>query len=218
MINLYETNQNYVVKINKDRQEWLKSRLGTIGGSEASCVIDKNPFKSKEEFTLQFLSNVITEKKDNKAMKEGRELEQHIREIYKIENSGKYDVQYQENTILYHILHKQLSYSPDGLIYDHKRDRCGLWECKTTFIRSVGELENWNQHIPPSYYIQCLHGLIVTNFDFFELTAKIKVYDKETKETYSLIKTYHVERSDVQEDIDFLLDNELAYLRDIYKT
>ena len=44
-----------------------------------------------------------------------------------------------------------------------------------------------------------LHGLIVTGFDFIELSAQLK-YDQN----YSQRKTYHIEKDEVIESVNFL--------------
>jgi putative phage-type endonuclease len=215
-LSLYEDNEVYTYKSFDSRTKWLQGRLGTIGGSDSSSVIDKNPYKSKEEFILEKKSGV-TKDKDNKAMRLGRELEEHIRSIFKIENETKYELQYLPNAILYSNVYKGLSYSPDGLLIDKKSNKKGVWECKTTFCRNKEDLSAWDNQIPNGYYIQCLHSLVVTGFDFVILTAKIKVYDKETKSSYSLLKDYTINREDVEEDVLFLTNSLNAFYDEYIK-
>ena len=62
--------------------------------------------------------------------------------------------------------------------------------------------EKWNHRIPDNYYIQLLHYLLVTEFDFAMLKAQLK-FDFGG-EIYLQTKHYRIERSEVQADIDFL--------------
>ena len=154
-------------------------------------------------------------KKDNNAMKDSRELEEHLREIFKIEYSSKYIVEYIPNTILFKKDNKQLAYSTDGLLIRKKDKKKGIHEIKTTLIKNESQMFNWENQIPHQYYIQVLHGLLVTNLDFVVLTAKLKVYNKQNKSYHSIIKDYFIERCDVEEDIKYLYDNELAFLSEV---
>lgn len=62
--------------------------------------------------------------------------------------------------------------------------------------------EKWNDRIPDNYYIQVLHYLLVTEYDFVELRAQLK---SEWQGQIKLqTKDYHIERSDVIEDIEIL--------------
>ena len=98
--------------------------------------------------------------------------------------------------------------SLDGWLIDQE-GRNGIWECKTTNILQSMQKEKWKQQIPDNYYVQILHYLMVTEFDFAELKAQLK-YDLGG-EVYLQTRHYHIERSDVQEDIDYLMQKEAEF-------
>lgn len=210
---IYESN-DFDTVIYPNRDEWLKGRLGSIGGSDAACVIDANSYKSREQYKQEFSSQTLVKIKDNKAMKDGRALEEPIRQMFEIDFGSKYDLYYFDNTILFKKDNKQLAYSPDGLLFRKKDKKKGIHEIKTTLIKNDSDMFKWENQIPHQYYIQILHGLIVTNFDFVVLTAKLFVYKKDNQ-SYNIIKNYFIERSDVEEDIKYLYDNELAFLSEV---
>ena len=108
-------------------------------------------------------------------------------------------------------------YSPDGLLLT-KDGRRGIWECKTTTIMKSIDREKWwdrekkEKILPNNYYIQVLHGLNVTGFDFIELYAEL-TYPSGNSE----LVPYHIERDEVQDDLDMIRDGVLEfwqYVRD----
>ena len=91
--------------------------------------------------------------------------------------------------------------SLDGELADQD-GRKGILEIKTTNILQSMQREKWNDRIPDNYYIQVLHYLLVTEYDFVELRAQLK---SEWQGQIKLqTKDYHIERSDVIEDIEIL--------------
>ena len=60
--------------------------------------------------------------------------------------------------------------------------------------------EKWKDgNIPENYFIQVLHGLNVTGFDFVDLIAEL-TFDED----YSQLRIYHIERSDVIAELDYV--------------
>jgi len=67
-----------------------------------------------------------------------------------------------------------------------KKGMRGVLEIKTTEVLSSMHKEKWHNSIPQNYYIQTLHYLNVTGYDFVILVAQLKFVDKfgvMTKET-----------------------------------
>ena len=95
--------------------------------------------------------------------------------------------------------------SLDGWLTDQD-GRQGILEIKTTNILQSMQKEKWDHRIPDNYYIQLLHYFMVTEFDFAILKAQLK--SEFNREIYLQTRHYKIERSDVQEDIEFLEDAE----------
>ncbi len=198
-MNLYESNNEFeFIKLNS-REEWLKARETRIGGSEASSLIGINKYQSLRDLWRK-KKRGITEEIDNEAIRYGNALEPILREMFRVKHPTM-DVQYEENAILYSKKYDYMSYSPDSLIWDGAR--AGILEIKTSFIRNSEMSNEWKDRIPDSYYIQILHGLICTGFEFVNLIAELRYIDGN-----SSIRQYHIERLEVLDDIEHLLRKE----------
>ena len=71
-------------------------------------------------------------------------------------------------------------YSPDGLVQEIATGKLGIYEGKTAAILNNILKESWRDQIPNNYFIQLLHGIFVTGFEFAVLND-----DEITFNTYS---------------------------------
>lgn len=211
---LFKKNDIFIAHRFKDRAEWLSYRIKGIGGSDASTTIGMNPWKTNQQLYREKMG--LTQSPDisnQSAVKYGSEAEEPLRQLYALD-FPKYEVNYINNVILQSVEHPFLLYSPDGLLREIETGRKGILEIKTTEILQSMQKESWKDQIPQNYYIQVLHGLLVTGYDFVELKAQLKrKYKKEdgTEEIRIEIKHYHFERSEVEDDLKFLLENEKKF-------
>ena len=201
---LYQSNQTYLVHTFKNREEWLNGRgnLHGIGGSDASAAIGMNPWRSNLDlWMIKTGRKEAPDISDNERVKYGQNAEEYIRRLFQLKFKDEYEIQYQDNTILQNVNNKYMLYSPDGLILEKSTGRKGIFECKTTTLMKSYDKEKWRDCIPENYYIQVIHGLNTTGFDFVDLYAEI-AYDKD----YSQLKRYHIERDDKIDDLNFEQD------------
>ena len=142
---------------------------------------------------------------DKPYVKYGTEAEKHLRELFALD-FPEYDVQYMDNVILQSVSEPWMLYSPDGLIYERTTGLKGILEIKTTNILQSMQKEKWKGSLPMNYYIQGLHGLNVTGFDFVVLKAQLKtVYKNDIRiET----KQYFFTREEKEADLKWLLSQE----------
>ncbi len=182
------------------KEEWLRHRSG-IGGSDAAAILGMNPYRNNVELweikTGRRQQEDISEKP---YVKYGTEAEKHLRELFKLD-FPEYEVGYVENNMFLNDKYPFAHASLDGWLRDSE-GRVGIWECKTTNILRSMQKEKWNHQIPNNYYVQLLHYFMVTEFDFAMLKAQLKSEFKG--EIYLQTKHYKIERSDVQDDIDYL--------------
>ncbi len=191
----------------KDRDDWLRNRK-RIGGSDAAAVIGRNPYKTNIELWQEKTGRVEAEDiSDRPYVVYGTEAEQYLRELFRLDYP-EYDVGYEENNMWINDKYPFAHASLDGWLVD-RNGRKGIWECKTTNILQPAQKEKWNGKIPDNYYIQVLHYLMVTEFDFAEVKAQLK-YDFGG-EIYLQTKHYHIERSEVEDDIRFLEKEERKF-------
>lgn len=185
----------------KNRAEWLENRKGRIGGSEAACIVGMNPYQTNVELWEYKTGRRVAEDiSDKPFVKYGTNAEEYLRELFKLDYP-QYNAHYVDNNMWLNDKYPFAHASIDGWLEDEKGRR-GVLEIKTTNILQSMQREKWNNRIPDNYYIQVLHYLMVTEFDFAVLKAQLK-YDYDG-DIFLNTKHYLIEREEVQEDIEFL--------------
>lgn len=186
----------------KDREAWLKNRTRGIGGSDIAAVVGLNPYKSNVDLWMEKTGQTTPEDISEKDyVKYGTEAECHLRELFKMD-FPQYAVDYVENNSFTNSKYPWAVASLDGWLTDEDGRR-GVWECKTTNILQSMQKEKWNQKIPMNYYCQCLFYMAVIEAEFCVLKAQLKT--KFDGVPYLQTKHYFIERSEVQDDIDYLM-------------
>lgn len=195
-----------------DREEWLQARAGRIGGSDAASILGMNPYRSNIELWKIKTGQMIPEDiSDKPYVKYGTEAEKHLRELFKLDYP-EYQVFYEENNMWLNDKYPWGHYSADGWLKDQE-GRFGIWECKTTNIMQSGQKEKWKNRVPDNYYIQLLHGFLITEAEFAVLKGQLK-YEIDG-EIYLQTKHYKIERADVEADIDFLESSEKRFWKQV---
>ena len=192
----------------ESREEWLKARGNTIGGSDASAIVGMNPYKTNEQLWFEKTGKTIPEDiSDKPYVKYGTEAEPLLRELFKLD-FPQHQVFYEENNLFRNEEYPWAHYSADGWLID-ENGRKGILEIKTTEILQSMQKEKWNQRIPDNYYIQCLHGLLIMDADFVILKAQLKtVFDGVT---YCQTKHYPIDRFEVENDLFYLAEEEAKF-------
>ena len=188
--------------------EWLDNR-GLIGGSDASAILGLNPYKSNVDLWLEKAGEVKAEDISNKDyVRYGIEAEKYLRELFKIDYP-KYEVMYDEYNIFLNDKYPFAHASLDGELIERESGRKGILEIKTTNILQSGQKEKWNNQIPDNYYIQILHYLIVTEYDFAVLKAQLKSEYKGS--IYLQTKHFYIDKNEVLEDMEYLIQEEMKF-------
>ena len=184
------------------REEWLLNRTTAIGGSEISAVVGLNPYLSNVElWGLKTGRKQAEDISDKPYVLYGTQAEMHLRGLFRLDYP-QYKVEYVDNNSWTNDKYPWARASLDGWMYDEK-GRLGVLEIKTTEILQSMQKEKWNNQIPNNYFCQVLFYMAVMEADFAILKAQLKtVFDGIP---YLQTKHYHIERTDVQEDIDFLM-------------
>lgn len=181
------TAQVLVNTANMDRQEWLEWRRKGIGGSDASAILNLNPYQSAFDVYAEKLG-IKEEQPDNEALRQGRDLEDYVAFRFS-EATGK-KVR-RRNAILQHPDYPWMLANVDRLVVG---ENAGL-ECKTTSILNKSEFKLGEY--PDSYYVQCMHYLAVTGFKKWYLAVLV------------LNKSFHVfEIERDEEEIEALIQAE----------
>lgn len=201
------------MKVLATRDEWLETRKNYIGGSDASCIVGMNPYKTNVELWEEKTGRRQPEDISAKTfVKYGTEAEKYLRELFKLD-FPQYEVKYIENNLFLNDWYPFCHASLDGWLEEKETGRKGILEIKTTNILQSMQKEKWNHRIPDNYFIQCLHYLAVTNFEFVILKAQLKFdYDGEI---FLNTKHYYIDRTEVAEDIKYLMEEEQKFYEHI---
>nr|DAF27426.1 MAG TPA: Exonuclease [Caudoviricetes sp.] len=189
-------------------REWLDSRKNRIGGSDASAILGMNPYKSNVDLWLEKRGEIETEDiSDKPYVQYGTNAEYYLRELFKLD-FPQYKVEYYENNMIINDKYPFAHASLDGELTDEE-GRKGILEIKTTNILQSMQKEKWKDKIPDNYYIQILHYLMVTEYDFVVLKAQLK--SEFNQDVYLQTKHYFIEREEVLEDIEYLIKEEIKF-------
>ena len=210
--------KKYTKETFKTKDEWLKAR--GFGGSSASAIMGVNPYMSKLElYRAIVMPNDHPLVKENESMKYGTKCEPLIRKIFTYDFEEKYRVRAPIGYEMYRRVDKTyMTATLDGILVEKFTNRKGILEIKTHDIRNKKDKQNWSKHIPDNYYVQVLHYLLVMNdFEFAVLTAKLRIYDYFNAEGKELLKTeicnYYIDRHDeqVKRDLELLEKKETEF-------
>ena len=188
------------------REEWLHGRRGRIGGSDAAATVGASPYMSNVElWEIKTGRRQQADISDSPLVWYGTQAEDHLRELFRLDFPD-YEVFYLENNLWaseeYPFAHASL----DGWLKDGQ-GRNGILEIKTATITSAVQRTKWQDGIPQQYYCQVLHYLMVSGFEFAILKAQLKT---QWPGQLPSLRTEHylIERSEVQQDIDYLREAE----------
>jgi putative phage-type endonuclease len=195
--------------------DWHKRRLKGIGGSEAAAVIGRSPWCSNVELWRRKTGRAkAPDISNNEAVQYGHDAEPLIRDLFALDYADKYEVSYLGAfDLVTNPEHPFIFATLDGRLVEKATGRKGILEIKTTNIVQSMQKEKWWRDgkpcIPDQYYAQCVHQLLSTGWDFVVLHAQLKyTYGNDVR---SERRTYFIERSEVQDDLDYLLKEEIKF-------
>lgn len=187
----------------KNHESWLKNRKKYLGGSDIACVLGLNPWKTNRQLYREKKGLVEPDDlSDNKLVIYGTEAEEHIRALFALDRP-ELKVEYVKNNSWHNSKYPFAACSLDGWTKD-ENGRKGILEIKTATITNAQQSAKWKDRIPDNYYCQVLYYLGVTDFDFVDLRAHLK-YEFPDEPVKIWIKDYHIERSEVEEDIQIVM-------------
>lgn len=201
-------------------QEWLEHRR--IGGTE---LVNIMLFKSKYGNIIDLYDRLKGETKkvhQNANMQNGKRAEEHIRELFLIENQNYKKVLNKENEIL--LIQRndfpEITLSPDCIIENENKE-LGYIEIKYLEISSENKIQEYMcnlKTLAPHYYYQNLHYFITCEDIKF---GQFVVAFHCRKEQRIIIESLKFERSNLEEELkeceeklkDFIINNLRADIR-----
>ena len=190
----------------EDRPSWLASRGIGIGASESAAAVGMSPWQSPIE--LWKLKSGITEPKDlsiNPAVEQGNRMEPVLRDFF-MGTHPEYYLDYHPYDMIFQEERPWLYATLDGELTD-KDGRKGILEIKTATPNGKSGWDKWaNGSLPQNYYIQTLHQLLATGYEYVRLFAALYSMNGDIT-----LREYEIERADVEEDIAWLLERETEF-------
>ncbi len=188
------------IKLKHGSDKWKEFRSQGIGGSDAAAILGLSSFKTNvevwEEKTGRRVPDDIS---DVPRVKYGTNAEKPLVELFALDYP-QYKVRVNKS-----IIYKRgfMFASLDGELTEKATGLRGIYEGKTTEIHSKIEMERWDGQVPESYYIQVLHYLIVTGWDFAILKGQIKQTGRNG-EVELITRHYPFLRSALLDDLKYL--------------
>lgn len=199
-----------MMQVLNSREEWLKARAGSIGGSDAAAVLGLSPHMTNVE-----LWEIKTGRREPKDLSDvpvvayGTKAEEYLRNLFRLD-FPEYVVMYEPNNFVTNGLYPGCHVSLDGRLYDQD-GRLGVLEIKTAEIQSAAQKKKWDDGIPQHYYIQLLHEMLITGAEFAVLCAQLKW--TRDGDVLKVTKHYKLEQKDVEPDMQILTDAETKFVK-----
>jgi predicted phage-related endonuclease len=205
-----------------DHETWLKTRQNFIQASDAPSVCNCSPWKDKTVLWDEKKGLVKAKDIGNKPhVLFGKKMEPLIREQFLLDNPY-FSCDYHEYDILVSKERKWQGCTLDGELtvtaenpWNLPIGSKGPLEVKTGSFKSYDDYKEWRL-FPMNYYVQIMHQLSVTGWDFVMTASRIKRDPfKESDFGFPEIHTlYHLFlRSDpqVQQDIEIVEERETEF-------
>lgn len=189
------------------REDWLKGRT-RIGGSDAAAILGLNPYTDNQKLWAIKTGKAKAEDiSDKPYVMYGTNAEEPLRELFALD-FPEFQVGYKENNLFVNDKHPYAHASLDGWLKDQD-GKMGVLEIKTTEILKSMQKEKWKDKVPDNYYIQLIHNMMVTEFDFAILKAQLKY--SYNSDVFLHTRHYRIDRDDVMEDIELLSSKESEF-------
>jgi len=192
----------------KTHDEWLSARCAGIGGSDAACVLGMNKYKTNVQLWKEKTGITVPKDiSDKPAVAYGKQAEFHLRELFALD-FPQYDIEYHEYRMYANDNYPFIFATLDGELTDESGKK-GILEIKTTTIQNSSQWDEWDGGVPQNYYIQVLHQMLATCWNFAVLKAHIRYF--KNNDICTATRHYFIDRNEVQEDIKTLLEAEIKF-------
>lgn len=198
------------IAIPQTEAEWLQVRLKGIGASEASAVIGCNPYMSNVDlWKIKTGRKQAPDISSDAHVAYGHAAEGPIRDLFALDYP-EYEVTYGgQFDIVRNPDYPWLFATLDGRLVERATGLHGVYEGKTTEIIRSMQKEKWRDGVPQNYYVQNLHQMLASGWDFAVLHAQLKYsYGSDTR---SERRTYRIDRTEVIDDLNYLLEKEIKF-------
>ena len=148
------------------REEWLQLRRAGIGGSDASVIMGKNPYRSILQLWEEKTGKLPVTDDGNEYTYWGNVMEPIIRKEFMNRTGLKVR---QKHAMIIHKDYPYLFADVDGIVTDERGEKC-IFEAKKA---SQYKAEQWEDGVPEEYILQVQHYLEVCGMDKAYIAALI---------------------------------------------
>ena len=161
-----------IIKLKHNSPEWLAFRKTGLGGSDAAAILGLSPFKTNVEVWEEKVGLREPEDiSDKPEVKYGKQAEDLLVKLFALDYP-QFNVKQNKKEVYRRGF---MFASLDGELIEKTTKERGLLENKTTEIHSATAFSKWNKQIPDYYYVQVLHYLIVTGWEFAYCKGQIGI-------------------------------------------
>lgn len=190
------------MKTLSNEAEWLENRDG-IGGSDAGIVMGMNHYSTPTElFEVMTGRREPEDVSDLPSVQYGKGAEGPLRTLFQLAHP-EMNIVYVPYNVWTNDKYPFAHASLDGWITDGAGKLEGVLEIKTARI-DRWNISEWDNAIPPSYYCQVMHYLMVTEAEYAYLRAELR-----NPEGNSEIRDYFIRRN--EDDIEELCREEKRF-------
>ena len=203
--------------LNMPKETWLKLRKKGIGGSDASSILNLNPYRSSVNVYMEKIDENI-EIKSNMKMILGEKLEEFVAKEFCNQTGKKVR---NLNGILRNHKYPYAIANLDKVVVSEN----AFLECVVTNSYCKKE---WSEEVPIHYQIQCYHYMAVTGATHCYVCAligneEIKIYNDKNQQV--LVDGHGIscrQYDDITEDYSpkqmRIINNVLAFTKDNWQT
>ena len=190
----------------EDRESWLLGRNAQgLGGSDAAAAVGLSPWETP--IGLWRKKRGLEQPKDisgEAVVQQGIKMEPILRDFY-ASLHPEYQIEHAPYDIFYQSERPWLFATLDGILTDESGNN-GILEIKTGNPTGAKWKEWADGNMPMNYYCQTLHYLLATGFSYVRLFACLFSMSGDMT-----IKSYEIERADVEADLAWLLKEETEF-------
>ena len=184
------------------REDWLANRDNHIGASEAGAILGLGFMSKIDLWKIKTGRMTPKDLSDNAAVAYGNRAEDALRQLFMAKHL-ELSLTYRPFDFVYQSGRPWLRATLDGELTDLQTDAKGILEIKTTTCLSRADWEKWNGRVPDGYLAQLSHQFLATGFEFAYLFAELMGSDGN-----SVIRSYYFTREDMQDNMEYLLNEE----------
>lgn len=188
---------------NLSHDDWLLLRNKGIGGSDLGIIMGYSKYKSNIELWEEKTNLKQSEFKDSPATIRGKKSEEHILKLWEAFNAERVKVIIPTHSYC-HSKYEWIRANFDAFgVVDG--EKC-IIEIKTAEVKNFND---WRDKVPMTYYLQCLHYMLVSGLKTAWIVVGIKLFGRKDIS----IKEYKITWND--KEIEMILENEKEFYNQV---